>query len=158
MYACIPHKLLKVSEDRNSEWKKALQNAARKYFKEPNSIEICVSENSRIQLFIMEKPKYAGSEDSIRSDLTDQVHSLYPDAEVDIKIMQHCSRSSIHRNISRKSKRIGRNISVRKPSFNQGKGNLIMKSFQKIIRLNSPVIPLGRLSCQSGRGWRLKKR
>ncbi len=147
MYACIPHKLLKkVSEDRNSEWKKALQNAARKYFKEPNSIEICVSENSRIQLFIMEKPKYAGSEDSIRSDLTDQVHSLYPDAEVDIKINYAALFPEFHPQEYKPEKQEDRAEHKREEAkFQSGKGEFDYEKLSENYQAEQPRYSFGQV-------------
>ena len=87
MYACIPHKLLvQTPENTLTGLERGLIQSIKKYFKEPHSIEVCISENNGIQLYIMEKPRYTNCEDNINDDLVEQIHRIYPNTEVSVKI------------------------------------------------------------------------
>lgn len=87
MYACIPHKLLlQTPENTLNGLKRELIQSIKKYFKEPHSVEVCISENNEMQLYIMENPRYTNCEDDINNDLTEQIHRIYPNIEVVVKI------------------------------------------------------------------------
>ncbi len=147
MYACIPHELLKqVSEDRKDEWKTGLQKAVKKYFKEPYRIEICVSENSRIQIFIMEKPKYAGSEDSISSDLTEQVHRLYPGTKVDVKINYAALFPEFHPQEYKQDKQMERTENKHEePKPQSGKGEFDYEKLSENYQAELPRYSFGQV-------------
>ncbi len=87
MYACIPDSLLdQASEDKLDEIKNGLTGNIKKYFKEPHSIEICNSESSVIQLYIMDKPRYTNCDEDINAALKNYIHKIYPMTKADVKI------------------------------------------------------------------------
>ena len=76
----------KTSENTLNVLKGGLIQIVKKYFKEPHSIEICISQENVIGSYIMEKPKFQNCEDDITGDLTDHIHRIYPKAEVSVNI------------------------------------------------------------------------
>lgn len=87
MYACIPYDLLEQgSENTLNGLEHRLIQSIKKYFKEPHSVETCISANNGIQLYIMDNPRYTNCEDDINNNLTEQIHQIYPHIDVVVKI------------------------------------------------------------------------